>query len=269
VGLWTTEICVRRDNQYIYEAQEDEIVFLQPPPIPVMALSKDDGRTVVSASDVLTYTINFANISNTNPYPLPPPINSAPPGAAFNVTLTDELPAHTSFLNCQVNPPFTGPCTQGPPGFVTARINEVVVAGASGTLAVVVQVNADAPPGLITDTVSLTHTDELGIEYPPRTATDVDEIPPAPPTPTPTPIPPPSPTPSEKDSDPPPATQPPPPPSESAATPTSTPALPAVLYLPETGVREAQVSLIAVGILIAAAIGFLTVLWLKRARKSD
>ncbi|HMR67313.1 MAG TPA: hypothetical protein PKE64_25150 [Anaerolineae bacterium] len=285
IGLWQTEICVRRDNQYIFEGQSDEIIFLEPPPAPVMTVVKDDGRTIVGAGEVLTYTIVFTNISNTNPRPAAPPLNQFAPGAAANVTLTDELPANTTFVNCRVNPPFSGPCSEGPTGIVTANINEIVVAGAGGTLELVVRVNADAPSGLITDTVQLDYCSApLCIQFPPVTDTDVNEIPPEPPTPTPTltPTPAPFPTPTstapssggddDDDDDDGGGTSPtpPPPPAPTSAAVALAPAPPApsptpvVLYLPETGKRDGQGSWLmpGVGVLALISLIILTV-WLR------
>ena len=298
VGLWTTEICVRRDNQYIFEGQTDEIIFIKPPPIPVMDVSKDDRRTIVAPSDVLTYSIVFTNISLTNPYPLPPPANAAPPGAAFNVRLTDELPPFTTFVSCSVNPPLTGSCAQGPTGFVTFQINEKINAGDGGSTSVTVLVDADAPPGLITDTVVLSYTGILDEEYPPVTDTDVDEIVPTPvvtPTPTPTetpatiPTPVPTATPKNNGNDnnnnnsnddddgggssaptpppPPPPATPVPGEASVAAEPTPTPV---VLFLPETGIRDPLAVPTVLGLLVLTAVVIAaTIFWQKTRSKPD
>lgn len=286
VGLWTTEICVRRDNQYIYEGQTDEIIFLKPPPIPRMAVSKDDGRTIVSPSDVLTYTIVFTNISLTDPYPLPPPANSAPPGAAFNVRLTDELPPFTTFVSCSIIPPLTGNCAEGPTGFVTFQINEKINAGDGGNTLVTVRVDADAPPGLITDTIVLNYTGILDEEYPPVTDTDVNEIIPTPtPTETPAPIPTVAPTATphhdndnndnNNDDDggssapapPPPPATPVPGEASVAAPPTPTPV---VLFLPETGNRDLLAVPTLLGLLLLAGIVIATtIIWQRTRSKHD
>jgi hypothetical protein len=231
LGLWLTEICVSRDNQYIFEGQQDEIVFMRPPPLPVLTVSKDDGRTIVEPGELLTYVVVFTNVSDTNPRPIPPPPNTAPPGAAFNVSFTDELPDDTTFVACQINPPYTGTCDETSPGIVTARLNEVVVAGAGGNFDLTVEVNADAPPGLLTDTVRADYTGILGIAYPPETDTDIDEILPPPPA---TPVPTSTPDEGDREKDTP--TPLPPTPTAVVIVPTPTP-LP-VAFLPETGIRE-------------------------------
>lgn len=187
VGLWQTEVCVRRDNQYIFEGQRDEVVFLQAPPAPNLVVSKDDGRTIVGQNDTLNYTIGFSNIADTTP------LVPAVPGAAEQVTLTDTLPPNTTFVNCQVNSPFTGSCVENPTGIVTARINELVVAGASGSVNLTVQVNANAPTGFLTNTVRLDYVGSIiALQYPPKTATDIDEVQPQAATATPTDTPPPT-----------------------------------------------------------------------------
>ncbi|MCB0166705.1 MAG: hypothetical protein KDI79_20930 [Anaerolineae bacterium] len=281
LGIWVTEICVVRDNQYIFEGQEDEIVFLKPPPIPRMAVSKDDGRIIVAPSDVLTYTIVFTNISNTDPFPLPPPANSAPPGAAFNVRLSDELPPYTTFVDCAINPPLTGACAEGPTGFVTFQINGIIPAGDGGSTSVTVLVDADAPPGLITDTVVLSYTGILNEEYPPVTDTDVNEILPTP-TETPAPIPTPEPTatPRDKDDDdddggstvPPPPPPPPtasPVPGEASVQVEPTPT-PVVLFLPETGNQSPLFGLTIFGlILLVSLLVATTAYWRTMRSKRD
>ena len=288
LGIWVTEICVVRNNQYIFEAQDDEIVFLKPPPIPRMDVSKDDGRTIVSPSDVLTYTIVFTNISDTNPFPLPPPANAAPPGAAFNVRLSDELPPFTTYVDCAVNPPLTGSCSEGPTGIVNFQINEIIPAGDGGSTSVTVIVDADAPPGLITDTVVLSYTGILGEEYPPVSDTDVDEILPTPtatPTNTPAPVPTQVPTDTPDDDDdgddddgggssPPPTSAPLPPPTDVPAegiteAPTPTPT-PAVLFLPETGNQNPIFELTIFGLVLMVGLLFaITTYWRKMRPKND
>lgn len=279
VGLWVTEICVVRDNQYIFEAQEDEVVFLKPPPIPIMDVSKDDGRIVVEPDDVLTYTVVFTNISDTNPFPLPPPANAAPPGAAFNVRLKDELPPFTTFVSCGINPPFTGTCDESPTGFVNFRLNEIIKAGDGGTVLVTARVDADAPPGLLTDTIVLSYTGLLQVEFPPITDTDIDVIVPQP---TETPAPAPTATPDDDDDDDGDdddggSSQPTPPPPPPASPPTSTAVpgeasvaseptpTPAVLFLPETGNRNPLTVPTLLGIIaLLAVLSVALVLWQRR-----
>lgn len=294
IGLWQSEICVRRSNQYIFEGQQDEVVFPEPPPAPVMVVTKDDGRVMVSPGEVLTYTIVFTNISDTNPRPL------TPPGAAAQVALTDELPPNTTFVSCAVNAPFSGSCEQTSPGIASAAINEIVKAGERGTLDLVVQVDAGAPPGLLTDTVTLEYFGALlGIRYPPVSDNDIDEILPQVDTPTPTatstptststptptstmtptspaPAPSPSPSPTPRDnngdddddgSSPPPENRAPPPaPPTAAPAPSPTPTMP-ILFLPETGLRAIQLGWLEIGGLLLLAAGLVTMaVWSARQK---
>ncbi|MCB0208514.1 MAG: hypothetical protein KDJ52_04275 [Anaerolineae bacterium] len=280
LGIWVTEICVLRDNQYIFEGQEDEIVFLTPPPIPRMDVSKDDGRIIVSPSDVLTYTIVFTNISDTNPFPLPPPANAAPPGAAFNVKLRDEIPPFTTYVSCAVNPPLTGSCAEGPTGIVNFQINESISAGDGGSTLVTVLVDADAPPGFITDTIVLSYTGILNEEYPSVFDTDIDQILPTPtttPTDIPTSTPQPTATPHNDDDDddgsvPPPTSTPLPPPTNvpvEAVTVEPTPT-PLILFLPETGTQTPLFELTALGlVLLVGLLVAITTYWRKIWPKPD
>jgi uncharacterized repeat protein (TIGR01451 family) len=135
-----------------------------------MTISKDNGVSIVAPNEVLTYTIVFANIADTVPEP-------PPPGAALNVTITDNLPANAVFQNCIINAPYTGVCAEGPAGVVTAQLSEIVAAGDGGTIQIVVKLTPDAG-GTISNSVKLDYQDSLGNQYPPPTAQDIDRIPP-------------------------------------------------------------------------------------------
>ena len=142
------------------------MAYYAQPGTPVMTVAKDDGRVLVGHSDVLTYTVNFANTSNT----------TATPGAATNVVLSDTLPPNTTFVSCAIAAPYTGTCSQLA-GVVTFTLNQTVNAGASGSVQVVVRVDANAS-GNVVNTVSLGYRDSLGNNFPPVTATDIDNVPP-------------------------------------------------------------------------------------------
>jgi uncharacterized repeat protein (TIGR01451 family) len=170
IGWWRASVCLNDDNQYIFEGEEGEPIYFEQPGAPLMTLSKDNGVSIVAPNEVLTYTINFANIADTVPEP-------PPPGAALNVTITDNLPANAAFQNCIINPPYTGACAEGPAGVVTAQLNEVIAAGEGGSIQIVVRLNPDAG-GTVSNSVQLDYQDSLGNQYPPPTAQDVDLIPP-------------------------------------------------------------------------------------------
>jgi hypothetical protein len=91
IGWWSAELCVNDDNQYIFEGLENEPVFFDQPPFPIMTVNKDNGVTTVSSNgEQVTYTINYANIN-----PAGPPTNG---GAALETIITDTLPTGATFV---------------------------------------------------------------------------------------------------------------------------------------------------------------------------
>lgn len=126
-----------------------------------MAVTKDDGRTNVSANgENVTYTIAY---------------NSLGPADAVNVVLTDNLPAGATFVGC------TGGCVGAGP--VTWNIGNLA-AGTGGAVTLTVALPPAAPPAQHVNTVALTFTDAGNNGYAPVNATDIDVVgnaPPAPP----------------------------------------------------------------------------------------
>lgn len=166
-GVWRAEVCTGSGNQYIFEGETDKPIFFQQPPTPSMAVAKDDGVTQVQPNDLLTYTIVFTNTSGT----------STTPGAAARVTLTDQLPSNTTYVNCVVNAPFTGTCVENG-GVLDITINELVKATLgenSGRIDVTVQVNPGAT-GTVVNTVQLAYSDIFGNNYSPVSDSDEDII---------------------------------------------------------------------------------------------
>lgn len=163
-GWWRAELCVDSNNQYIFEP-EGLAFFFNQPPLPAMTVAKDDGKTLVRPDEVLTYSIVFTNVSN-------------PPAAAFDVTLTDQLPTNATYVpnSCAINAPFTGSCSESG-GTATFTITERVFAGDSGSVQLAVQLDPDAA-GLVTNSVTLNYKDSFGSSLPPETAEDIDVIPP-------------------------------------------------------------------------------------------
>jgi uncharacterized repeat protein (TIGR01451 family) len=222
-GWWSIESCVSDHNQFIQEGQFNIPSYYAQPPTPRMIIEKDDGLTVVSPNQVVSYTIGFTNTSNVAP-PTPPV-----PGAAANVVLTDVIPSETTFVSCGFNTPlYQGTCSQVSPGvvrFVFGPPQSWVNAGASGSLRVTVQVNANAV-GPLTNTATLTYQDPLGNNFPPAVDDDINIIQPVTPTPTATATVP-APTATPTNTPPPTATNTPvPPPTDTPAPPTNTPVPP-------------------------------------------
>jgi uncharacterized repeat protein (TIGR01451 family) len=108
-----------------------------------LSITKCDAPDPVTAGDTITYTIGAAN---------------AGPSEARNVTITDALPANTTFVSFTQNggPAFilTTPAAGGT-GTVTAK-RATFAAGATATFTLIVKVNADTPDGtVIRNTVTI------------------------------------------------------------------------------------------------------------------
>ncbi|MEM7708878.1 MAG: SdrD B-like domain-containing protein [Pseudomonadota bacterium] len=147
VGWWGIVSCLSSNNQLAQDAQENVPQFNQIPPIPVIELTKDDGRVVAGEGDTLTYTIRFENISD----------DDLLPGAARNLTLTDTLPSEVSYVSCAIDAPFSGTCSETG-GVVTFDITETVLAGEVGTVTLTTTINGGATFPF-TNTIVATYTD--------------------------------------------------------------------------------------------------------------
>ncbi|WP_298821580.1 DUF11 domain-containing protein, partial [uncultured Chloroflexus sp.] len=167
-GWWRIVTCINGNNQFIQEGQAGTLLFIDPPPQPDLTIAKDDGVTITAPGQVLTYTITVANQAN---------LTRTPPGAAFNVIITDTLPASTTFLGCSMGV-LPGSCSHSS-GVVTFTIPGPLAAGASDSVTVAVQVNNGAT-GSLTNTAILDYQDQLGNPYPQRQASDTNTIPPQP-----------------------------------------------------------------------------------------
>ncbi|MCB0209912.1 MAG: DUF11 domain-containing protein [Anaerolineae bacterium] len=171
IGWWRAEVCIPDDNQYIFEAQEGEPVYFVQPGTPVMAVSKDDGKTIVVPGEAITHTIVFTNISDT----------TSTPGTATNVTLVDNLPAGVTFQSCDITAlqaSYSGStCDKTATGVVTVVVNGNVTPGEGGFFDIIVTVDADASDTL-TNTVTLNYEDTLGNQFAPVKAFDETLVPP-------------------------------------------------------------------------------------------
>ena len=108
-----------------------------------LSITKCDAPDPVTAGDTITYTIGAAN---------------AGPSEARNVTITDAIPANTTFVSFSQDsgPAFTLTTPPaGGAGTVTAT-RATFAAGASATFTLIVKVNADTPDGtVISNTVTI------------------------------------------------------------------------------------------------------------------
>ncbi|MEF3273728.1 MAG: DUF11 domain-containing protein [Chloroflexus sp.] len=167
-GWWRIVTCINNNNQFIQEGQTGVLSFIDPPPQPDMTIAKDDGVDLTAPGQVLTYALTFTNQAN---------LTRDPPGAAFNVTITDTLPPSTTFLSCSLNG-WPGSCSHSG-GIVTFTLPGPIAAGTSGSVLLTVQVNDDAT-GTLTNTATLDYRDQLGNPYPQQQASDSNTIPPQP-----------------------------------------------------------------------------------------
>jgi uncharacterized repeat protein (TIGR01451 family) len=126
---------------------------------PGMVITKDDGRTVVSANgEQTTYVLAYNNNGT---------------GDAANVSITDNLPAGASFVSC--NPACVG---TGPVQWAIG----VVPAGTGGNVSLTVNLAAVTPPANHVNTATLSFTDTGGVPFPDASAQDIDTVSGTPPT---------------------------------------------------------------------------------------
>ena len=164
-GWWSADVCISSGNQYIFEGVEGESVFLDlVPAVPRMTLTKSDGITSVDPGETVTYVLTYTNTSNSTPNP----------GLATGVTISDTIPANTTYQSCSVNGPATGSCSVSA-GVVTYTLDNPILPGSSGTVSLTVDVNSGAS-GSVANSATLTFGDPLGNSYPPKLATDVDTV---------------------------------------------------------------------------------------------
>ncbi len=166
-GWWRLSSCVSNHNQFIQEGTSERAAYYVQPPTPELEVAKDDGRTVVDPGDRLTYAVEVENVA-TGP--------SA--GAARSVVATDTIPSGTGFVGCTFVAPAVGTCTASG-GVVTAALDGPLVAGASVSFEVVVDVDETGlpfPVPPLTNAVSVAFEDSLGNTFLPVTATDIDTV---------------------------------------------------------------------------------------------
>jgi uncharacterized repeat protein (TIGR01451 family) len=92
---------------------------------PVLSLRKSDGVATVYAGDLLTYTLTYTNSGTEN---------------AYDITITDTLPDHVSYVNCEIGEGDCQPVPPGDPGEGFFHI-PVLVAQTSAQALLVVQVD--------------------------------------------------------------------------------------------------------------------------------
>ena len=165
-GWWSTTVCLPTgDNAYAFDVVGNSFVIGDPPPHPVLAVTKSDGRTTAYRSDTLTYTIHVTNNGT---------------GSAFGTTLADALPAALTYVSCSLGTA-SGTCSASGQN-VTATLTSTIPAGASVDLTVVATVNAAAAFAAITNTAVIDFSDPDGHNYPTVQGADSTTIVRTPPT---------------------------------------------------------------------------------------
>ena len=158
-GWWRIVSCVSSDNQFIQEGQTNVLSYMSPPPAPNLTLSKTDGVTVAAPGDIITYTLTFTNTGN--------PITS--PGAAYNVVLTDTLPAQVIYINHDAP---NGILTHSSGTVVYTRTNQLNY-NETDTITITVQVDPSLTSTVtFTNTAVLDYQDGFGNQYPQVQASD-------------------------------------------------------------------------------------------------
>ncbi|MEI8307796.1 MAG: DUF11 domain-containing protein, partial [Chloroflexales bacterium] len=150
-------------NPYPQKVASDTDTVQLIPVLPTMIVAKDDGVTLTTPGDSLTYTITYTNTSVS---------------PAANVVLRDTIPTNTTYAGCTVVTPATGTCASDPvTGVVTFNLNGSVASGASGQVQVQVQVNAGLASGdVVTNHVLMDYTDSLNHPRPQQSANDTDTV---------------------------------------------------------------------------------------------
>ncbi|WP_052337883.1 DUF11 domain-containing protein [Chloroflexus sp. Y-396-1] len=158
-GWWRIVSCINNNNQFIQEGQTSVLSYMDPPPAPHLTLSKTDGVTVAAPGDIITYTLTFTNTGN--------PITS--PGAAYNVVLTDTLPAQVIYINHDAP---NGILTHSSGTVVYTRTNQLNY-NETDTITITVQVDPSLTSTVtFTNTAVLDYQDGFGNQYPQVQASD-------------------------------------------------------------------------------------------------
>ncbi len=175
-GLWRATLGVQDgQNQYSFEVP-GSLVFLTPPPLPDVIISKFDGVAVVQSPGQNTYTIRIENIGRGAAMPLP--------GGAPEVV--DQLPPGMTFVSCTVNAPLVGTCAPaagntiefqlGPQAGILAYLPGTLSGRQTfGTMTVVVDIAPGLPNGTtLINTATVDYTDPFGNDHTPKSAQDPD-----------------------------------------------------------------------------------------------
>ncbi len=160
-GWWNAQVCISSNNQYVFEAPGASPTFAEPQPEPRLTITKSDGVETAVVGDSLTYDVVVTNVSDTDPLP----------DEAFNVVVTDTLPAGLVFVSCS-GAGFT--CTEAA-GVVTAELNDELAPAGSATISIETEIDPNATP-TVTNEATVSYEDRLGFALPHETASDSVDI---------------------------------------------------------------------------------------------
>ena len=235
-------------------------------PTPDLKITKSNGGVTLAPGNTIVYSLVYENKSSVD---------------ATGVVVTENVPDHMTFVG-----PNIWSCPPGAPAGTICTYNVgTLPANTSGAITIAMRLNDPLPAGItsIRNTTIITDDGSNGPDPTPDDNTDTEDTPVNQP-PVPTPYPP------DDDDDPPPDSAPPPgytPPPD--ATPTATPGVPIpsgpqlegaaqltptlpVLFLPETGTKETQLSTVANALwLLLVLIGIVSIilyLWRKSKTKN-
>ncbi|MGA7297602.1 MAG: hypothetical protein WBW92_08850, partial [Rhodanobacteraceae bacterium] len=159
-GWWHVQFCYTPTNLYVFESTQNMLLYMDTlPGAPELAITKNDGVSVVEWGDTLNYTINVHNVSDAN-------VN---PGKAFNVVVTDDVPTGLTYESCFMGGA-AGSCSESG-GVVTWTLTDGLSAGEDVDLGITATVdwwNYDP----IVNTAVADYDDAYGNNYPDVSATD-------------------------------------------------------------------------------------------------
>ena len=149
-GWWSARVCISSTNQYVFEAPSAGPSFPEPQPAPRLEVSKQDGVDKLTVGMQTTYSIVVDNVADEDTLP----------GAAYEVTATDSLPAGLEFVSC-TSVVFV--CVEDS-GTVTATLPTPLQPGAIASFEVAVNVVGTIETPVV-NLVTVDYEDSLGNRF--------------------------------------------------------------------------------------------------------
>ncbi|MBN2177776.1 MAG: DUF11 domain-containing protein, partial [Demequinaceae bacterium] len=153
-GWWHTTFCFSSNNLYVFEQLQRYPIYMDSiPSAPELTISKDDGVATAEWGDTLNYTITVDNVSDAG----------ATPGKAYDVVVTDAIPAGLTYVSCSMGGA-AGSCSESG-GVVTWTLADGLYAGEDVDLGLDVTVDY-WHYGTIVNTAVGDYVDAYGNNYP-------------------------------------------------------------------------------------------------------